>query len=81
MTIEISRGTATARVYDRLRSLAKAEGVSLATLVGGLLLWACSRLSDEEIMVAYRSLLMARRGTRGGGPKRKKQLPEENGDG
>jgi hypothetical protein len=80
MAIEINRGTATAGVYDRLQKLAKAKNVGLATLVGGLLLWACDRLSDEEIMVTYSSLLLARRGTRGGGPKRKQKLLEGGSD-
>jgi hypothetical protein len=71
MAIEVKRGTATVGVYERLQALAKAEGVGLATIVGGLLWWACSRLSDEEIMTIYRSLLIARKGTRGGGRKKK----------
>jgi hypothetical protein len=80
MGIQIKKGTATIRVFNRLQSLAKAEGVSLATIVGGLLWWACSRLSDEEIMTVYRSLLIARKGTRGGGRK-KKTVEGGGGDG
>jgi hypothetical protein len=69
-----------AKQDDRLRELAKVEGVGLAMLVGGLLLWVCSQLSDEEIMVTYGSSLLARRGTRGGGPKRKQKLLEGGSD-
>jgi hypothetical protein len=78
MGVQVKKGTATVGVFNRLQSLAKAEGVNLATIVGGLLWWACGRLSDEGIMEIYRSLLIARKGTRGGG--RKKKTVEGGGD-
>jgi hypothetical protein len=52
-----------------------------ATLCWCLLEIALSRLDDEDVLAALLIYEKGRKGQRGGGRKRKKNLSEESGDG